>query len=526
MVVLWLLAATVAFSQKGGSKYVNWYNADASGKVFGISTEKTYKEFIPSANPQTVVVAIIDGGTDIQHKDLQGMIWVNEDEIPANGIDDDNNGYIDDVNGWNFIGNARGENVDVDNFELTRIYRDLHKKFLKIDPATQKNNPEYKLYLTVKKKFEEKRAELEEQYPKLAKLDANLNFSDSVVAAYFGKETYTDKELNAIKTSNKQLQACADYIKFWRDKGIRVGDLSGYTAMLGKEYNFQYNLDFDPRNIVGDDWWDNSNPYYGNNDVVGPDPGHGTFVAGCVGAVRGNGIGADGVAANVRLMIIRVVPDGDERDKDVANAIRYAADNGARIINMSFGKAYSPQKKFVDAAVRYAGSRDVLLVHAAGNDAENNDSIMHYPEKYDSAGNVISNCWISVGASSMKRGKELAGDFSNYGQKTVDVFAPGVDIFGLKPADEYEIASGTSMACPVVSGLAAVLRGCFPELTAPEIRDIIIKSAAVYTKDVYLPAESDVRKLVPFTSLSVSGGVVNLYSACQLAKQVSGAKAK
>jgi subtilisin family serine protease len=347
-----------------------------------------------------------------------------------------------------------------------------------------------------------------------------MSFAHRLVKLHHGKKEYNLKDLKKIKTDDKQLFSSVEYLKTWMALGLYPADASAYFEQLSGEYNYQYNLDFDPRYIVGDNWEENPTPYYGNNDVAGPSPGHGTFVAGCVGAERNNGIGVNGVAGNVRLMIVRVVPDGDERDKDVANAIKYAVNNGAKVVNMSFGKAYSPQKSFVDEALKLAESKDVLLVHASGNDGVNNDIITHYPENIDDNGTKLVNCWLTVGASSVKAGEDLAADFSNYGKKTVDVFAPGVDVWGLKPGNGYEAASGTSMACPVVSGLAAVIRGYFPKLNAAEVRDIIIKSCVRFDEEVNCPSESETRSKINFTELSVGGGVVNLYRAVQLADEL------
>jgi subtilisin family serine protease len=281
--------------------------------------------------------------------------------------------------------------------------------------------------------------------------------------------------------------------------------------------DYGYNQDFDPREIIGDDI---DNPYqkiYGNNDVKGSFAFHGTHVAGIIGASRKNGIGVDGIADNVRIMVVRAVPNGDERDKDVANAIIYAVDNGAQIINMSFGKRFSPDKGVVDKAVKYAESKGVLLIHAAGNSAHNNDEIIHYPSKtIDSTGESLNN-WLEVGAVSWKAGEDLAATFSNYGKHSVDLFAPGVDILSSAPDQEYKEASGTSMAAPVTTGVAAMIMSYFPGLSAEEVRNILIKSTVDYSKQkVHIPGKEEETK---FGELSQSGGVVNAYQAVKLAQK-------
>ena len=524
LLVLSIFSSSFAQS-KSEKKLVNWYNKDLkSDKVFGVSTEKSYKELLKNKTSQTVIVAVIDGGTDINHNDLKDNIWTNPGEIAGNGIDDDHNGYIDDIHGWNFIGNSNGQNVDKDNLEVTRLYRELDEKYKNADPNNITNKNEFELYNKVKevynKKYEEAKSE-----SGMVQSGREMKEADSIVKEYLKKKDYTLKDLKKLTKAPDNVAASAEKLMVWLMFGIKASDLIAYGEQINSELNYQYNLDFDSRSIVGDNYKDNSNRFYGNNDVIGPDPGHGTFVAGEIGAIRKNGIGADGIASNVQLMIVRVVPDGDERDKDVANGIRYAIENGAKVINMSFGKAFSPQKEFVDEVLPLADKYDVLLVHAAGNDAENNDLVDNFPTNIDAEGMPITKNWLTVGASSMSKGNDLIGNFSNYGQKTVEVFAPGVDLWGLKPHNGYESASGTSMASPVVAGVAAVIRSYYPKLTALEVKDIIMKSVIKVDEMVQKPAEQgSAGSKVNFSTLSVTGGVVNLYNALILAEQLSAQK--
>jgi subtilisin family serine protease len=304
-----------------------------------------------------------------------------------------------------------------------------------------------------------------------------------------------------------------------KNSGMSMGEL--YKALkeqvkqIEVRANCQYNLDYDPRSLVGDDYNNVGERLYGNNSVAGPDAFHGTHVAGIIAAVRGNGIGVDGVASKAKIMVVRVVPDGDERDKDVANGIRYAVDNGAKIINMSFGKGFSPNKAAVNDAVEYAAKKGVLLVHAAGNSNDDNDAIANYPN--DSlGGGKFAETWIEVGAS-QQQSKHLATDFSNYGQNNVDLFAPGYQIYSTAPNGGYENANGTSMAAPVVSGVAALLWSCYPNLTAVQVKQILMNSVTKHTGKVILPGTTD---KVKFTELSVSGGVVNAEKALKMAATI------
>jgi len=520
-----LMVFSSVFAQsKEEKKLVNWYNKDMSAdKVFGVSTEKAYKELLKNKKSQTVIVAVIDGGTDIMHEDLKGNIWTNPKEIAGNGIDDDNNGYIDDIHGWNFIGNSKGENVDKDNLEVTRLFKELNPKYEGKDKASVADKEEFELYQKVKEVYDEKSQESQANTG-MAQSGRELKAADSIVKAYLKKQDYSMKDLKKLNKAPAPVAESAEKLMVWQLFGISAEDLIAYGDEINSELTYHYNLDFDGRKIVGDDYKDNSNRYYGNNDVIGPEPAHGTFVAGEIGAVRNNGLGVDGIVSDVKLMIIRVVPDGDERDKDVANGIRYAIENGAKVINMSFGKAFSPQKKFVDEVLPLADKYDVLLVHAAGNDAENNDVVANFPTHIGANGKPITNNWLTVGASSMNADDNLAANFSNYGASTVDLFAPGVDLWGVKPKNSYGSFSGTSMASPVVSGVAAVIRSYYPQLSAAEVKEVIMKSVTKVDQMVQKPTETGRGARVNFSNLSVTGGVVNLFNALLAAEQIDAAK--
>src|SRR5690606_16666116 len=221
-----------------------------------------------------------------------------------------------------------------------------------------------------------------------------------------------------------------------------------------------------------------------------------------------------GIADNVRIMSIRAVPNGDERDKDIANAIRYAADNGAHIINMSFGKGFSPQKEAVDKAVKYAESKGVLMIHAAGNGSDDLDREANFPNKtYLSGGQ--SKTWLEIGASSWGADLDMVGSFSNYGKKSVDLFAPGVEIYSTTPDDTYESLQGTSMAAPATSAVAAILMSYFPDLNAEQVKDILKQSTRKF--DGLKVAKPGSQEPVAFDQLSSSGGMVNAYEAVKLA---------
>lgn len=536
-IVLLLFAATQFFSfasaqtapqaNKTENKSENWYNLDLSAdKKFGMSIDRAYEELLKGKKSKTIVVAIIDSGVDIFHEDLQGKVWTNEKEIPGNGIDDDHNGYIDDIHGWSFLGNSKGENVQYENTELCRLYKKLNPKYKDVlpDQINARDTAEYHLYQKVKTKYLEEYDKAKKEIDKIAPFAANYHIADSLMSANLHKSEYTLEDLKAFNPDTvKSLKYSKELLMFlYKQKGFSKSDFADYVKEAFVKFYCQNNPEFNPRVIVGDNPEDITDVNYGNNDVKGPQCDHGTHVAGIVAANRDNGIGIKGVAENVLIMPLRVVPDGDERDKDIALAIRYATKMGAKVINMSFGKDYSPQKKFVDDAVKYAVANDVLFVHAAGNDAKDMDNADNFPSNILLDKSDVKASWITVGASSMERGKNLPASFSNYGKKEVDVFAPGVSIYSLKPGNLYKENDGTSMASPMVTGLAAMLRSYFPALTAAQIKECILKSATKYSKRVYLPTEGGKKRhKVRFNELSVSGGVVNAYNAVKLAEEMS-----
>ncbi len=559
----------------------NWFNLDLlSNGYFGISTEKAYLELLKDKKPkQKIVVAVIDGGTDVKHEDLKDVLWTNKREIPGNGIDDDGNGYIDDVYGWNFIGSKNG-NLAYDNLELVRIKRKLESKYRSVIRTTVLDSvekEEYALYRKVVSDFGKKYDEASSVFPIYIAIKKVM---DSV-ALVNQKKIPSLEDMEKYKADDEM----QEYIKKIVRKGAKdEGSIEKFYQSIEKghkelEQMLKYNLNenYDERALLVGDNYENSNERsYGNNDVIGPDADHGTHVSGIIGANRDNEIGIKGVANNVSIMTVRVVPQGDERDKDVANGIRYAVDNGARIINMSFGKGYKWDKKVVDEAIKYAETKGVLLVHAAGNDNQNNDMTDNFPTKYydspeaeaynkknkkvdtkpfipptpnsvnggpngaprrdalvkpaplDSLKYKLPHAknWITVGASAYKDDDKLKASFSNYGKHNVDVFAPGFMINSTIPNSKYEEFDGTSMAAPVVSGLAALILSYYPDLTAVDLKDIIMKSVTKVTRKVKYTNEKEETVRVSFSDLCVSGGIVNAYNALKLAETYKSSSAK
>ena len=506
---LGLALGAQAYGQKQPNKH--WYHAEPTKKNMGISLDKAYASEAAKLPSKTIVVAVIDGGVDIVHPDLKDVIWHNKGEIPFNNIDDDRNGYVDDTVGWNFIGGKDGRMVQYDHLEKVRLYMKYKEQFKNVTAEEVNNNPEYVAYQTMKVEIEGTIVSANTQYNLYNEFIKSLD----EYAKLTGKEAPTEKEILAINVNESEIKRrnqLASIVK-------RIGFANFKTALnemihsLEPQVKYQYNLDYNPREIVGDNYNDPHEFGYGNNNVAGPDASHGSHVAGIIAASRGNGIGLDGVADNVKIMAIRVVPDGDERDKDVANGIRYAVDNGANIINMSFGKGYKWDKDVVNEAVLYAQDHNVLLVHAAGNSSQDNDITPNYPN--DSlGGGVVANNWIEVGASQPLK-KKLATDFSNYGQRNVDVFAPGQSIYSTIPNNGYAYFNGTSMASPVCAGVCALIWSRNPSLTAKDVKMIVEASVNVYTHKVILPGSQKIK--VAFPQLSNTGGLINAERALKMA---------
>ena len=496
----------------------NWFNLDVQvNRIYGVSTERTY-EILKNKPAKKVIVAVIDSGVDPKHEDLVNKLWTNSDEKAGNGIDDDKNGYTDDVHGWNFIGGADGTNVANDTYELTREYVRLKKQYGDEAPADlPKKEKEY--FQKIVRSYEAKVAEMQEERLRFNYFADSYRRSNQLLTAYLGVEELTADSLATINSPDEVVTMAKGFMMYALEKGFNEESLREADEYFSSALDYGYNPEFDSRVIVGDHYNDLSERYYGNADVQGPDARHGTHVAGIIAADRNNNIGIKGIADQVEIMIIRAVPDGDERDKDIANAIYYAVDNGAKIINMSFGKSYSPDKEVVDAAVQYAAEKDVLIVHAAGNSSENTDKSDNFPNRSFANTKKKAKNWIEVGASSWKDEGDFVASFSNYGKRSVDVFAPGVDLYSTTPEQSYENLSGTSMAAPVVSGVAALLMSYYPDLTAEQVKDIILKSSVkLNSLKVNSPGESG--KKVSFSSLSRTGGVVNALEAVKLAESL------
>ena len=503
----------------------DWHLLDPeTDQVQGLSVERTYQSMLKGKPARSVLVAIIDSGIDINHEDLKSVIWTNPGEVAGNGLDDDANGYVDDIHGWSFIGSKSG-NVNEDTYEITRELVRLSPQFENADPAriSRKDKKQFDYYLSVRSKYEQKLEEEGQQYKFYKRFYTTLKYGLDTLRHLIGPGPYTMERLDSLKSDQAAiLFAKSAVMSFMRNapgydpiQGLEeLRETYEYYRML---VEFGLNKNFNPRPVVGDNYSDKRERNYGSSDVIGPDPDHGTHVAGIIGADRSNDIGVKGIADNVKLMVIRAVPNGDERDKDVANAIYYAVNNGAQIINMSFGKGLSPDKAIVDEAVRYAEQRKVLIIHAAGNDAENIDRVENFPSRKPLSGKP-SALWLEIGASDAGFEKGFVASFSNVGKKSVDLFSPGVNIYSTVPGNRYEDNSGTSMAAPAATGVAAMLMSYFPEFSAAEIKNILMQSTRKF--DGLKVKSPETGEDVTLDELCITGGMINALEAVKLASRL------
>jgi len=492
----------------------------------GMSVEKAYNTILKDMPAETVIVAIVDAGIDINHEDLKPLIWVNKDEIPDNGIDDDKNGYVDDVHGWNFLGNKDGEMVTGEQLELTRIVKKYRPQWQdkSIDQIAKDKVEMYKEYLRAEKALKAKLEELAPLQASLGQMQMGGEMFFSMLKEHLKTDKLTAEAVAGISTTDENLnRAKGAYLQ-----GFTPEYLENFSNYVEGQVKYNLNLDFDAR-IQGDDPDTMEITNYGNPNVIPPEAHelHGTHVAGIVAALRHNGKGGNGVSDHVQIMPVRAVPDGDEYDKDIALAFRYAVDNGAKVINCSFGKYFSPHKDWVWEAIKYAAEHDVLIVNGVGNEGKNMDlygDMMSYPNDGDVAGMEIADNFLNVGAVGPNFGANMVASFSNYGKETVDVFSPGQKIYATVPFSAYKHLQGTSMASPDAAGVAALIRSRFPKLTASQVKHIIMDSGMSPQIEVISPQEDGYKgepKLVPFPSLSKSGAFINAYNAAIMAKEMS-----
>jgi cell wall-associated protease len=529
--ILFLIISFYGSAQQGTVKVAadsrGWHLKDKETSGFwGISIDKAY-DLLKGRKTETVIVAVIDSGIDTLQEDLKPVLWINPKEKQGNGIDDDGNGYIDDYYGWNFCGSKDGRNLKKNSSEAARVYHEWKNEF---EDKKERNIPGEKRFLfqqwqKAQKILEEKSNKAKNNIERVSFTQQKFDEGARSIKLAYGLKSFTSRELSLInpETASPDVQIA---LRNWsrilaKDSSttdsVIIADMAEYLQRLDTDImNYSYKPEDTRISFTKDNYTDITDKFYGNNNLKGESNEHGTLVAGTIAALRDNAIGSKGIVNDVRIMAIRAVPGGDEHDKDIALAIRYAVDHGAQIINMSFGKPVSPYKQFVDDAIRYAESKSVLLVHSAGNDAKNISNDVYYPNAVFMDGKKASN-FITVGASDEDNtGGRLPASFSNYSKEYVDIFAPGVNIFSTSMNNSYESVDGTSFAGPVVSGVSALLKSFFPKLTPQQIIEIILASGNTIPDEVKIPGTED-GKTISFAKLSASGKIINACEAVKLA---------
>ncbi|OIQ15605.1 MAG: peptidase S8 [Flavobacterium sp. MedPE-SWcel] len=484
-----------------------WSHLDlVNDTIPGMSVDRAYK-LLEGRKSTKVVVGVIDSGVDIEHPDLQGVIWNNDKEIAGNGIDDDKNGYVDDIHGWNFLGNINHENM-----EFVRIVK-------KGDDGSET--------------YKRAKAEYDKKYGEAMGGKQQMEFilgADKAIREKLGKDDYTAEDLkNMGDTGNPSIEAIKGrFIQILSQvsRAELMDQIQGGVDHYNGSLEYHLNMDYNGREITGDNPDDFNDRGYGDGNVIGPDKEgakHGTHVSGIIAQVRNNDLGGDGVASNnVEIMAVRAVPDGDEYDKDVALAIRYAVDNGAKVINGSFGKYFSTHSEWVYDAIKYAAEKDVLIVCAAGNegtDLNQPGGVERYPNDNRNGGPEISDTFLTIGALNYSYDKDLIANFSNYGKTDVDVFSPGVRIYATTPNNQYEYLQGTSMASPNAAGVAALIRSYYPKLKAAQVKQIMMQSGLPI--DIEVAAGGNPDDMRAFSEVSMTGRIVNAYNAIILADKMS-----
>jgi len=502
----------------------NWHEMDLkTDGYFGVSLKQAY-EFLKGKKSTTVVVTTIDSGIDTTQKDLAPVLWINPKES-----EDGKAGYAGDLHGWDFLGGKDGKVDNAETEEEVRQYYKLKDKFAGVTTAPAGEQKQYAFWLEVKTTYDSTESRASTELKELQEELRIFTITNHIIKRELNLAsdgTFKLADLAKIHTTNDTV---IDSKAVWESIFTQLGGPDLTNAKVIQDWSDEYakdnntiNPDLDTRkNIVGDDPDVNDGKPYGNNVLKTSEASHGTGVAGLIGAVRDNGYGIDGIADNVRIMAVKAVPNGDEYDKDVANAIRFAVDHGAEVVNMSFGKKISPHKDWVDAAFKYAAAHDVLLVMASGNESQDVDAKPEFPNDLYLDGSTTDNV-ISVGASAWKADTSLAADFSNYGKKNVDIFAPGVKVTSIDMDAEFNTEDGTSFSSPIVAGIAALIREYYPKLTASQVKHAILASATPVDTMVNKPGAKGVK--VPFSSLSKTGGIVNAYRALEIASKMKGEK--
>jgi subtilisin family serine protease len=504
----------ISFKQKDRKNFVSAEEAEVlkdwmrkssrDSDIQGTATDAAIAKY--GIGEHEVIVAVIDSGIDVNHPALKHKMWINDAEANGKeGVDDDGNGFVDDVHGWNFLGDVYDARI-----EAVKVYMDLTAKIRKGKKLSKSKKKLLKKTISAVFNFW---GGADSPIAKSIMVNENVEYLVKAGGLNKTKNEITNKDLEKIaETTAKKKYALRYSLKEIKkyigedDVRVHLNNYKRYASpfMYGKYINtyFSFDPNFKP--------WDELNKQgkkYGNAKVspIGSDEDHGTHVAGIIAADSEEMVGIAG-KAKVKIMALRVVPNGDERDKDVANAIRYAVDNGAKVVNMSFGKGISSETHLVKKAIKYAARKGVLLVHAAGNDNRKIKYNNNFPNKLTGIRKVATN-FLTVGASSFAKGEELVANFTNYSKTQVDIFAPGHKIYSAVLNDGYDFFSGTSMASPCAAGVATLILTHKPKMKPKKMIRLLRNTVNTYDKDLSVKVGDE---MILFNSLSKSEGITDV----------------
>ncbi|MFD2585914.1 S8 family serine peptidase [Croceitalea marina] len=513
-------------AQKGETNLmdsISYWQFDQFGKdsFSGISSDLSSVVLSKNENDK-VIIALIDSDIDVNHHYLNKYIWANTKEVKSNNLDDDKNGYIDDIHGWNFLAKGDKKIIKYANNTSIRFTRAFKQKYERLSKKKGKlNSKELDFLATYNKALNT----IKEEKMRLAPYEEYIEWyetsqiaSDSLLLTYDFKKPYNlsslDSLFNEVYTKgNDEERGRLIYFSLDKLKNNREEDYKLSLDYLNKNkyYALNENLTENHSSI------NNTFPKLGSNrlDINISNEKHGTQIGGVIvktyKAITEN---LPDEAENIEIMPISIFPEnGAEFEEDIAKAIRYAVNNGADIINYSSSIRFLLKPSLLYEALLYAEKHNVLIVTSAGNTGENLDKIMTHPrKKYKKY--RLSNL-IMVGMSDSTIGPNLKPIHGNYGKETVDLFAPGTDFLTTNPKNEYFKTSGSSISSAIVATTCATIKLYHPKLKAAEIREIILQSVSKYNGEIFLDEGGKTKVL--FTDLCMAGGILNVENAFKLA---------
>lgn len=508
---------------KNIGKSNNWWMKDKNDSLASTDFVKLFNEITPKLNnpQQEVIIAVLDSDIDIHHENFKNYLWFNKYELENDSIDNDNNGYTDDTHGWNFLGKKKdGSSLEYTLIEETRILRKYSKKEI---GELEKQGKIFFSYDSVKKSYDKIEKSLKEKISPYKAAEAGYVYCMDTLKRAFNKEKLTLGSISLLKSSDTLMKTCIAYVKKLHEDGYPYDKFMSYLNHKRTSLTTCLNLEYDNRELIGDDIYNAHDTQYGSPkfSTIVHKIDHGTEVSGVIINALRYIKETHKTSLPIKIMPSCITGIGDPTDKDTALAIQYAVDNGAKVINLSQTKSFSLNKEFVDKALKYAEEKDVLIVKSAGNEGLNLDKVLRFPNDNNKQEKEFVNNLIVVGASTEFTDKNIFDIDSNYGKKNADIFAPGIDISTFSPNNNYTESSGTSYSAPIVATIAAIIRSYYPNLSAKQVKQILMESGTSYDVNITFKQEDGSEKTIPFSELSKSGKVVNAYKAMLMAKRIS-----